>query len=155
MSTADLCSQFRMPSLLAVDLALARLDLAALRARRGVEEVDEEARDSAELLRDFFNRQLRMSSGSTQISEALDESVRQAIKESLASVTEAKPIDEGDAELMRHLVELLSAVAKSGHWKPGQAKELHSALRQLDAKRATPCPRTDETKLRELFNAFS
>ena len=158
MATAKVPSRFGTPSPLAVDLALASVDLAALRARRGQEELDQEAQDAAKLLGNFFERRLRMGSASTEISETLvpDASFRQAIQQSLGPITAARPrLGEEDAGLLGELVRLLSALATTGRCKREQARELHSALRQLDVKLAAPSPRTDETKLWELFNAFS
>ena len=158
MASANLQSKLREPSPLAVDLALASVDLAALRARRGLEELDQEARDAAELLRNYFARRLRMGSGCTEISEKLvpDDSFRQAIEQSLGPITATRPrLGEEDAGLLRELVRLLSALADTGRCEREQAKELHSALRQLDAKPAAPSARTNETNLWELFNALS
>jgi len=64
-------------------------------------------------------------------------------------------LDEGDAQLLGKLVRLLSPLAENGRCEPEQARELHSALRELDAKLAAPSPRTDETNLWELLNALS
>lgn len=158
MATTNVPSRFRTPSALARDLALATVDLAALRARRGVEELDKEAQEAAVLLRDYYSRQLHAASTSGQISKDAvpDDSVREAIQQSLALLTETKPkLDEGDAQLLRELVRLLSPLAVTGRCEPEQARELHSALRELDAKEAAPSPRTDETNLWELLNAVS
>lgn len=158
MATADLHNELREPSPLTVDLALTSVDLAALRARRGVETLDQEARQAAKLLTNYYERQLRMGSASGEISEALvpDKSFRKAIQQSLASITETKRgLDAAAKELLEKLVRLLSNLANTGRCEREQARELHAALREFDAERAAPSPRTDETKLWELFNAFS
>lgn len=158
MAAAELHNELREPSPLAVDLALATVDLAALRARRGVEELDQEAHDAAKLLRRYYDRRLRIGSASADISKELvpDDSFRKAIEKSLGSMTATRPrLGEEDAELLRELLRLLSALADTGRCKPGEARELHSALRQLDAKPTAPSPRADDTNLWELFNASS
>jgi len=157
MATANVRTTFDMPSPLAVDLALARVDLAAVRARRGVHEVDQEARDSAVLLEKFFSRQLRMASSSAAISKELvpDDSFRQALQECFASIETKPELNEGDTELLRELIRALSPLVETGRCEREQAIQLHSVLRQLDVKCAAPSPRTDEIELWELQNAFS
>lgn len=161
MATASLRSGRGAPSPLAVDLALATVDLAALRARRGVENLDEEAQEAALLLRDYYSRQLHAASTSGQISEEAvrDESVRRAIQQSLTLLTQTKPklddLDEDDRQLLEELVSLFSTLAERGCCKGDQAERLHSALGRLDVKLAAPSAAAERTKLSELLNAFS
>lgn len=143
MATGNVPGRFGTPSPLAVDLALATVDLAALRARRGVEHLDEEAREAAHLLRDYYSRQLHAASTSGQISKDAvpDEGVRNAIQQSLALLAEAKrkleDLDEDDCQLLEELVSLFSALAETGRCEAHQAERLHCVLRQLDAKLAS------------------
>ncbi len=158
MVTADLHSQFATLSPLALDLALARVDLAAVHARRGERELDPEAREAANRLKNYFSRQLRRASSSTEISEKLvpDERFRLALKECFTSIIEAKPqLREGDTKLLNELIGALSPLVETGRCEREQAKQLHSVLRQWDVKCAAPSPRTDEIELWELQNAFS
>lgn len=157
MATANLRSQFATPSPLALDLALARVDLAAVHARRGVQKLDEEAQDSAVLLRDYFTRKLRRASTSAAISQELvpDDSFRQALQECFASIETKPELNERDTELLKELIGALSPLVETGRCEREQAKQLHSVLRQWDVKCAAPSPRTDEIELWELQNAFS
>lgn len=158
MATSDLRRGFGTPSALAVDLALAKVDLAALRARRGQEAVGEEARTAAGLLHRFFSRQLHAASNPALISAELvpEQSIREAIQESLASLSTTKQgFGEGDTKLLNKLVQLLSVIADNGCCTRDTATKLHSALAELDEKLAAPSPSPEEATLSELLNAFS
>lgn len=143
MATASLRSRRGAPSPLAVDLALARVDLAALRARRG-QELDERAQDAAGLLKQHYSRKLqRATSPVPVISETLvpDEETRQALRKGLASIAKGEPeFAKADEELVNRLIELLSALAQPGRFEPEHAKELHSLLHTLEAKRPASVP---------------
>ncbi|HUT91445.1 MAG TPA: hypothetical protein VMY37_18245 [Thermoguttaceae bacterium] len=142
MATADLQRPSGMPSPLQVDLAVARVDLAALRARQG-REVDERARAAAELLHNYYSGKLQAVKNPVPIiSKTLvpNDETRQALEEGLASMAkgEAESCQPDEARLSR-VIELLSILAK-GRCKRDDAKELHSLLLGLEAKRPAPLP---------------
>jgi hypothetical protein len=140
-----------------VDLAIAKVNLAALRARRGTQP-DEDALASMRLLHDFASRELRAAEGEALISEDLvpDRERREALQRGLASMSRGEPAcDAASAQLLGQLVSLLSALTKTGNCTAEQGKELHGMLRSLEPK---PAPRPSNyrlARLTESLNAFS
>lgn len=154
MATVGLRSESRMPSPLEVDLAKATVDLAALRARRGLE-LDQEALEAAGLLRRYYCRQLRMvESPVPVIPETMvqDETKRQALQKGLASISRAKPsFDKTSEPLLRQLLEVLSTLADTRDWPPEQAKNVHTLLHSLEPKRTA---RSSSSKLAKLSESL-
>ena len=150
MATDTLRSRFSVPSPLAVDLAKARVDLAALRARRGLE-LDQQALDAAELLKDYYSRQLQaVKSPVPIIPEKLveDKKTREALQKGLGSIFRTKPsLDETSAQLASELVDLLSMLADPNDFGPEEGKQLHKLLHSLEPK---PVTRSSSSKLAKL-----
>ena len=158
MATASLRSGRGVPSPLAVDLAKARVDLAALRARRGLE-LDEQDLDAARLLRDYYSRKLQTAKSPVPIIPAKlvqDKETLEALQKGLASISRAEPgFDEASVPSVNRLVDLLSTLAGAGDCGPDQAKELHTLLHRLEPE-LTPRPSSSKlAKLSGSLDAFS
>jgi hypothetical protein len=158
MMTADLRSAFGAPSPLAVDLALVRVDFAALQARRG-QTLNEEAVPAAKLLKEFFVRQLNSAKSSGPIIPprlVQDQETREVLQKGLASICRTKPaLDHHRAASIERLIKLLSTLVDTGTCGSGEAKELHSLILYLEPKRATRSSSSRLTKLSESLHAFS
>jgi hypothetical protein len=158
MATASLRSGRGAPSPLEVDLALARVDLAALRARRGLE-VDERAQAAAGLLKHHYARKLHAAQNPVpSISKTLvpDEQTRQALEKGLATMAEAEAqLGPADEKLVVRLVDLLSTLAEGRPYEPNDAKELHLLLHTLEAKRPAPLPQPEFSSRGGSLDAFS
>jgi hypothetical protein len=158
MATASLRSGRGAPSPLAVDLALAKVDLAALRARRG-EGLDRPAQDAAGLLREHYSRKLRRARNPVPlISETLvpDDEIRQALQDGLASMANVgAELEQVDERHITRLLELLSTLAEAGRCEPDEGKELHSLLHTLEAKPPAALPAPEFAKHDGSLNAFS
>jgi hypothetical protein len=154
MTTATLRSAFGTATPLAVDLAIAEVNLAALRARRGIQP-DEDALTSVRLLRDFASRELNDATDEEPvIPEKMveDKETREVLQRGLASMSRHKPsLDEDRAQLMRQLVALLSTIAETAKCTSDQAIELHRLLRSLEPK---PAPRPSNPRLAWLSGSF-
>lgn len=154
MGTARLRSESRTPSPLEVDLAKATVDLATLRARRGLE-VDQEALDAADLLKRYYFRQLRMAtSPGPKIPEAMveDEETRQTLQKGLASIYRARPsFDKASEPLVKRLLEVLRTLAVSREWPREVAQEAHTVLHRLEPKRTS---RSSSSKLAKLSESL-
>jgi len=143
MATVDLQRPSGRPSPLQVDLALAKVGLAALRARRG-QEVDEQSRAAAGLLKEHYSRRIQAAKNPVSVISAdlvPDEQTRQALQKGLASMARAEAqLGQEDEERLGHLIELLSTLADAGRCEPDDAKEIHSLLHTLEARRPAPLP---------------
>lgn len=158
MATDTLRSRFSVPSPLAVDLAKARVDLAALRARRGLE-LGQQALDAAELLKDYYSRQLQAAKSPVPIiPEKLvkDKETREALQKGLGSIFPPRlSLDETTAQSASELVDLLSTIADSGDFGPEEGKQLHKLLHNLEPKPARRSSSSKLAKLSESLDAFS
>jgi hypothetical protein len=121
---------------LAVELALDRLSLDAVRAKRGVQ-VGEEGLKAAVLLRDYFSRMLQtLKTGSVTINSGANLSA--AAREALQSTLEALPrsknqFDKVDPKAIKALVELLTKLVDCRKLDRTNATALVQTLKVIDA----------------------
>ena len=141
MATAFVPSAFDVPSPLDVDLALARINLAVLRARRGLP-LDDKAVRAAALLRDHYTWGLYEAKYPDPIiPEDLvpDEDKRAILQQSLGSIARSEPgRRELDIERADRFVELLSAIANTRKCEAAQAVEVHSLVHALEGQPPAP-----------------
>ena len=153
MATIAIPNEVGVPSSLTVDLAKARVNLAALLARRG-KELSQQARESAKLLRDYYHHQLQVAKRpDTIISDKLakDEETREALQNGLASISRTKPRFSGTSEqLVSHLIDLLSTLADEAQgFGPTEGEELHKLLHSLEPEPPTWASNDKIAKLSE------
>lgn len=134
---------------------MARVELAALRASRQVSP-DQEALDSADLLREFLSRRLSAASTAGGISEDVvpSKETRESLQKSLASLSRTKrALDTNDEALLKEVILLLSAGIEGRRWQPEEGKRLHSLLPKLELKVARRSPGSKTSNLRDLLDA--
>lgn len=126
----------KLPSPLVVDHALDRLNLDAVRAKRGVQ-VSKDGLKAAELLQDYFSKMLQtLKTGSVTINSGANLSA--AAREALQSTLEALPrsrsqFDKVDPRAIKALVEILTKLVEYRKLDRANAVVLAKTLKAIDA----------------------
>jgi hypothetical protein len=140
MATMSYNSRSGMPSAVDVDVALARVEVAALRASRG-KQLEQRDRSAAQLLHRYYSRKLDAAKNPIpSISKTFvpDEQTRKALPDGLMNLEKAKPEFSGQEELVEQLIGLLSTLANTGHLKPEEGKKLNAIVHTLEARHPEP-----------------
>jgi hypothetical protein len=152
MNNCHLDKEFGIPSAFAVDISLARLDMATLRTQQGLN-LDKETLASAKLARDFFTRKLRISQNNEHISESLvpRADAREALQNSLSFISSRSKnnFDLEDMELIKRFVEVLTLLVDTGRCDTKQSEELRFFIRKLEPKQTEPTINSGIDKLFE------
>ncbi len=129
------CGTFRETiggmSALALDIAISRASLGALRAQMGEQPLDEERRSAAQL-RDHFERNRDFRATTTVTSNVVpNESVRQALERTLSRTRSIESEDMLPVEQSQKLIVWLDKLAEGTELSAKEVSELVSTLRRL------------------------
>lgn len=121
---------------LALDLALNRMGLAAIKTKSSKALTDEE-RIAATQLAEYYKKQLETTGVNPGVSSKLvpEEETRTLLEKTLATLRPVRaPAEECDTALLRDLVELLSELGHRGRLGAQEADQLLSDLRRIESK---------------------
>lgn len=125
------------PSPLAIDLAISRVALAALKAKSG-QPIEPEDRSAAAELRDYLRENLDVIRASHIALADLvpEQGMREGLERALSELSRtAATLPAIDPVALERLVRLLDGLAGQGHLDAGMASELFTGVQQFERGR--------------------